>query len=188
MHHATIARLAGSGVFNARERRIQLCNCSELGDAMPEQTDPARRATERAHEVHKEFVFQSKAASVESGHSALRTIMLLNGGAVVAILGFICVLADKNKLSTNDLHTVADSLRWFAFGIFCAAAAVAAAFLANCSAAIGKAAKPLDSVHRYVHDCPTSNWCNVFKNVCVVIAISFGVVTVVALGTGAGSV
>ena len=155
---------------------------------MPEQTDAARRAAERAHEVHKEFVFQSNAASVESAHSALRTIMLINGGAVVAILGFICVVADKNKLSTNDLHAIADCLRWFAFGIFCAAVAFGAAFLVNCSTALGNAAKPLDLVPPYVHDCPTSNWCNVFRNLCAVSAILFGGVAILAFGTGAGSI
>jgi hypothetical protein len=159
-----------------------------LGDTMPEQTDLARGAAERAHGVHKTFVLQSNTASVESAHSVLRTIMLINGGAVVAILGFICVVADKHKLSTNDLHAIAGSLRWFAFGVFCTAVAFGAAFLTNCSTALGNAAKPLDWIHPYVHDCPTSNWCNVFRNVCAVSAILFGVVAIVAFGTGAGSI
>jgi hypothetical protein len=159
-----------------------------LTDPMPKRADPDRRAAERAHEVHKEFVFQSNAASVENGQSALRTITLINGGAVIALLGFIGVLADKNKLSADNLLAVADSLLWFARGIFCTAVAFGAAFLVNYSTAIGNAAKPLDWVHPYVHECSKSRWCNAFANFGTVVAILSGFVAVLAFGMGAGSI
>jgi len=160
---------------------------------MLEQTDLDRTAAERAqaeraHDVQKEFVFRSNAASIESGHSVLRAIALINGGAVIVLLGFIGVLADKNKLSADDLHAVADSLLWFARGIFCTAVASGAAFLVNYSTAIGHAAKPQDLVHPYVHVCPTSRWCNAIANFGAVVAIFAGLLAVLAFGAGAGSI
>ena len=52
---------------------------------------------ERTHDKLDNFIERSSEAAIKSGQLALRTVTLINGGAVIAVLGFISALASKDR-------------------------------------------------------------------------------------------
>ena len=75
-----------------------------------------------------------EAAAVDSAHLALKSLLLLNGGACVALLGFLATVIDKAPLSDGSGHLIrasVDSLGFFAWGAGFAVLAAGAAYLTN---------------------------------------------------------
>jgi hypothetical protein len=70
-------------------------------------------------------------ASVTSGAAAIRTVLLINGGAAGAILAFIGGMASQGRISVVDINNIANGLTSFGFGVFTAALAMALGYLAN---------------------------------------------------------
>ena len=64
------------------------------------------------------------------GQSALKSIMLINGGASVALLAFISNLA-TNASAKLPIPPFAESLRYFVIGVFLASAAFATTYLSQ---------------------------------------------------------
>jgi hypothetical protein len=56
-------------------------------------------------------------AAIKAGDVALRSGMLINGGAAVSVLAFIGGLATKDLITMQQLSKVADSLEIFAIGV-----------------------------------------------------------------------
>lgn len=55
-------------------------------------------------------------AAIKAAEAALRSGLLINGGAALSILAFMGSLASREKVPLSQLSPVADSLRFFAFG------------------------------------------------------------------------
>ena len=91
--------------------------------------DLDRKAAERAHENLTEFTRQNYEAAFKSGQLALRTVVLVNGGAAVAVLFFLSAIA--SKVSVAQISIVAASLIWFVAGITCGLIALTCAYLTN---------------------------------------------------------
>ena len=64
------------------------------------------------------------------GQSALKSIMLINGGASVALLAFISNLA-TNTSAKLQIPPFAESLRYFVIGVFLSSAAFAPTYLSQ---------------------------------------------------------
>lgn len=64
------------------------------------------------------------------GQSTLKSMMLINGGAAVALLAFLGNLITRSGYSAN-VHTFADSMGMFVFGVFLAAVAFATSYLSQ---------------------------------------------------------
>jgi hypothetical protein len=90
-----------------------------------------RRDAERAHDRNDQIRKQHSEAAVSSGQTALRTAVLVNGGAAAASLAFVGGLVSQGRLSIDHIAPVANSLAWFAWGVFFAVAGMGAAYLAN---------------------------------------------------------
>jgi hypothetical protein len=65
--------------------------------------DLNRKAAERAHEDLTEFTRQNFQAAFQSGQIALRTLILVNGGAAVAVLFFLSTVAAKVSVAHPSL-------------------------------------------------------------------------------------
>jgi len=91
--------------------------------------DPDRKAAQRAHENLTEFTRQNFEAAFKSGQIALRSVVLVNGGAAVAVLFFLGVIA--TKVSVAQMSLVASSLIWFVAGITCGLIGLTSAYLTN---------------------------------------------------------
>ncbi len=75
-------------------------------------------------EESNEFFHRSNAAAIESASLALKTLIALNGGAILSLLTFIGSNPDKHR------H-IASALMYFASGIIAAAISVLSAYPAN---------------------------------------------------------
>lgn len=91
--------------------------------------EPDRKAASRAHESLTEFTRQNYEAAFRSGQIALRTVVLVNGGAAIAILFFLGTIA--GRVTVAQISVVAHSLVWFVAGITCGLLALTCGYLTN---------------------------------------------------------
>jgi hypothetical protein len=75
------------------------------------------RNFERAYQQHQTFLVEVNRALVESGNLALRMVILINGGAAVAVLAFIGGMASQGKLSIEQMRELTSNLIWFTSGV-----------------------------------------------------------------------
>lgn len=92
---------------------------------------------ERAHDMRNTFIQTANDATIKSAENAVRTLVLINSGAAVAILGFVGALVSKDTCRIQQLVGVADSLLWFAFGVVSSTAAAFCAYFAHYTTAAG---------------------------------------------------
>jgi hypothetical protein len=71
-----------------------------------------------------EFFQKTREATFKSLDSLLKTIILVNGGSAVAVLGFVGTLAAQNKVQLGQLSSVANAIVIFAFGVVAAICAM----------------------------------------------------------------
>jgi hypothetical protein len=93
----------------------------------------AQRAHDRISELHRTY-FEAASKSAEL---AVKTSVLVNGGAAVAVLGFLGVLLQKETISPKQVADVSASLIWFASGVGAGIVALAFIYLMNYSSAGG---------------------------------------------------
>jgi len=76
---------------------------------------------ELANDAHKKFwemQLRISQSTVDAGTITLRTLVLVNGGAVIAMLAFLANIADLDQPDIFD--GVIEALALFAFGVFAA--------------------------------------------------------------------
>jgi branched-subunit amino acid permease len=116
---------------------------------------------ERQHDKLDTFLQAANDATIKSAENAVRTLALINSGAVVAILGFIGALVSKDTERTQQIVGILDSLCWFAFGVAASAGAACCAFLTHYTTSAGVSSKAKTWTHPYVDDTMKSrrwNW------------------------------
>lgn len=117
--------------------------------------DLNRKTAERAHENLTEFIRQNFQAAFQSGQVALRTVVLVNGGAAVAVLFFLSTVAAR--VTVAQIAVVAAPLVWFVAGISCGLLALTCAYLTNLlDASVGTSLSqtweyPYNQPGRYTH-------------------------------------
>jgi hypothetical protein len=76
-----------------------------------------------------EFHRSLNEAAIKGAETALRSALLINGGAAISVLAFIGGLAMQSRIRLDQLHAVAHSLVLFAFGVVAAVVAMVLASL-----------------------------------------------------------
>ena len=113
--------------------------CSEVhfGVSMTDDQEYTREYAARLHERHRQVVENTSSLAAESGIAAVKALLLLNGGASVALLAFSATVAtSENPLI--EPSRVFDALALFAIGSALAVAAACGTYLTNyCYAASG---------------------------------------------------
>jgi len=96
----------------------------------PAEVEGAAASTQkRPAEVDPETKYQTV---VESGHHALRALLTINGGAIIAFLTFIGHLWDKDRLPPPaSVSLLATALEILVMGTFLTVLAYGAIFLTN---------------------------------------------------------
>ena len=94
------------------------------------------RDAERIHALSEAYLKLANEAAVKYAESTVKAIMLINGGASVSLLAFICGLAAQGNVQLRGgLSLFTNSLMWFSSGVLSAAiTAVLAYSAAYCSA------------------------------------------------------
>lgn len=141
------------------------------------QAEQKQRLAEREHDRNAENGVKQVLAAIEAGHHALRAILLINGGAAVALLAFIGAIASKEGVSS--VADLAASIQWFAFGVAATAAAIGMTYLVNHCYALSMRTMEHSWEHPYVKDTPKSERWERFGEVLNVMVI---LVALAALG------
>jgi hypothetical protein len=88
-----------------------------------------RTAAQRAHDALTRFTRQNKEAAFRSGELALRAVVLVNGGAIIAVFFFLGSIA--TKATAAQMSVTAQSLIWFTAGITSGLIAQVSAYLTD---------------------------------------------------------
>jgi len=83
----------------------------------------------RRHDENRAYITWSNESAVSLVQSTLKGLLLVNGGAVVALLGFAASIVDDQQQSFLAVATLTQPLRMFAFGVGTAISALALAYI-----------------------------------------------------------
>ena len=134
------------------------------------------RAAERVHDQRTELGRQLTEATMRDAQAVIRIVLLLNGGAAIAVLAFAGSLASKASYPPQQLGGVISNSVWFLLGALSTAFAAAFAYLTNgCYAATWASTAPVWD-HPYLDVTKKSKW---YRRAAFVFHI-LAVVTVVA--------
>ena len=116
-----------------------------------------RRDAERAHDREAEFFTAQNKATIDTGQLALRTSILVNGGAAIAMLAFIGHLVGEDKIKSEQIRDITSSLIWFAIGVACALVALGCTYFSSYSIAKLSHSRTRSWTHPFVsEDSPSS--------------------------------
>jgi hypothetical protein len=90
-----------------------------------------REDFQRSSEWHISHVDKSNEAAIKAADGALRAGLLINGGAAVSVLAFIGSLANKALIAIPQLSGVANSLKFFAYGVAAAVVGLGLSYLTH---------------------------------------------------------
>ncbi len=68
---------------------------------------------------------------METANLTLRTLVVVDGGAAIAVLAFLGGVAAKEKVDFAQVGLVAGTIKWFAFGVALAVFGIALSYLTN---------------------------------------------------------
>jgi len=132
------------------------------------------RRGERAHDSASDFAAKANVAAIENGNLAMRTAVLINGGAVVTVLAFIGALASREKVTGQHLIQLASTLVYFAFGVVAATVAMGFAYATNYCIAGQLWSHERKWEHPYVVPTPRSRawwWVAIIFHVLAILAV-----------------
>ncbi|WP_113499209.1 hypothetical protein [Brucella sp. NBRC 12953] len=115
---------------------------------MEDQHYWAKRAFDRNDQLHDELL----KAALDSARDALKAALLLNGGACIALLGFLASITSKEatRASLMLLAPAKFGLTWFAAGAFLAAFGSGLAYICNSLYSGAAAEKDKRFSHPYI--------------------------------------
>ena len=141
--------------------------------------EQAAQAAQRAHDRSEAFARQVNEAAINGANLAVRMVLLINGGAAVALLTFVGGIPSEQK------RAVAATLDWFAWGVAAAVAALACAYFTNHGLAVQERSKTWTDKPPYVIAGPnTKGWSNfvlVFRFLAIVAGIGSLILFVVGM-------
>jgi hypothetical protein len=112
-----------------------------------------RQAADRAHDKSRERFNHVNEAAIKGANLALLMVLLINGGAAIALLTFI------RDLPANQKGAVAGTLVWFTWGVATAMLALAFAYFTNYAMAQAEGSKTWQDEPPYVVDgTATASW------------------------------
>jgi hypothetical protein len=86
-------------------------------------------ATEMAKEIWTQQAVEEMRAVISMGQSALKSAMLVNGGAAIALLGFLATVWSSGKV--DDVSIFASAMFVFVLGVLSACVALGFAYAAQ---------------------------------------------------------
>lgn len=115
------------------------------------------RAAERAHDQATKAFQQLNEATMRDAQAAIRIMLVVNGGAAIAVLAFVGSLLSKGY-SIPQVSGIISILRWFVFGVTATPFAALFAYLTNFCYAGSLASRTRTWDHPYFQTTTSSNW------------------------------
>lgn len=154
---------------------------------MTDEDKVRREDALRAHDSIMERVKDNNRAAIEGANIALKGLVGVNGGAVIALLGFIATLASSEEGRSLSVQALVQPLTYFAWGVVLAIGASIAAYLTNFS--YGSAGvRLLTWEHPYSQDTGGSKFWTAFGILSHIIGLGATVASAVAMMCGVYSV
>jgi hypothetical protein len=116
--------------------------------------DLLREDAHRAHDNSVAFHTYTNQAAVESSNIALKTLIVINGGAAIAVLTFLGGVASKEKIEFATVAPVAYTIRYFAWGVALTMAGMAFSYLTHYFMAGVEGSRVKTYTHPYIVDGP----------------------------------
>jgi hypothetical protein len=116
--------------------------------------DLLREEAHRAHDNSTAFHTYVNQATMESANIALKTLIVINGGAAIAVLTFLGGVASKDKIDFASVAPVAMTIQYFAIGVALTLAAMAFSYLTNYLMVGIENSRHKTYTHPYVTDGP----------------------------------
>lgn len=140
------------------------------------QHELKRDDAKRAHDANRDFHTYVNKGTVDTANLTLRTLVVINGGAAIAVLTFLGGLAGKEKTGFAHVGAVAGTIKWFAFGVALAVFGIALAYLTNFANAGIASSQVSGWEHPFVADGPSTKlWRRtnrLFHVIAIVVAIA----------------
>src|SRR5215471_11785114 len=137
-----------------------------------------RAIAEQAHDRVFKTANMLNEASVNGGNLALRMVLLINGGAAVALLSFM------NALPKEQKQAIAGALAWLAWGVVAAALALGMAYFTNRCAAGAQLSRQTQYQAPYVVPGPRTAMWTRFYWAFHILAVLFGLTSLVLFVVG----
>ena len=119
--------------------------------------EQTRAIAERAHDRVIKSGDKLNEAAVNGGNLALRMVLLINGGAAIALLSFM------NALPKDQRQAIASALAWLAWGVAAAALALGLAYFTNrCGAGIEHSKTFQYNAPYVIHGPRTAMWSRLY--------------------------
>jgi sulfite exporter TauE/SafE len=112
----------------------------------------SRQDALRVHDRSRRYSEATNEAVVKAGEVAIRTAMLVNGGAAVSVLAFIGALVRQDGVTVREVAGVSGSLLWFAGGVAAAVLALALSYFTNFCYGRSEISKIFTFEHPYIID------------------------------------
>jgi hypothetical protein len=137
-----------------------------------------RRDAERAHDQASDFSMKINQAAMDSGNIALRTGVLINGGAALSVLAFVGGLIAQGKIAIGPaLVEIASALVWFAIGVAAATLAMGFAYFTNFCIAGHSSRMERSWDHPYLKETPFSKKWQCAAYTFQIVAVVLGFIT-----------
>jgi hypothetical protein len=137
--------------------------------------DLKRDDAKRAHDTNRDFHSNVNQEAIGASNLTLRTLVIINGGAAIAVLTFLGGVAAKDKVDFEQVSSVAGTIKWFAFGVALAVLGMALSYLTHYATASISTSRVNNWEHPYVVDGPkTKGWrrtTGAFHVAAIVVAI-----------------
>ena len=147
--------------------------------------DQNMRAAEQAHQRNFDFAMKLNESVINNSNIALRTALIINGGAAIALLSFIGSLHTNDPAAPNrDYSHLTAPLLWFAWGVALAGGAIALAYFTNYSILSSAVRKDVNYEHPYVHSNKVSKRWLIGGYLCQGLAIITGISSLVVFVVG----
>jgi hypothetical protein len=152
-------------------------------EPQPGRVDHSYAIANRIHDQSWEYSQKLTEAAINNGNAAIRIILLINGGAALALLAFVGSLISSDGSFASKLPALTTPLLWFAGGAALCAVTMVFAYLTNTFYACGSRSMPRRYDHPFVFNTPQSDrwywwakWCQYLAFAVTIFALVFYIV------------
>ena len=141
----------------------------------------------RAHEENRQMQTDARKAAIDSANVAIRALLLVNGGAVVALLAFIGAM-EAGQSDAVSIDPLVKPVWFFAIGTGLSATISASAYFVNVFDSDILSSVKLTWQHPYVEKKPVARWLSRLRTVAFCMAVLCAVGSLVFFFVGVSSV
>jgi hypothetical protein len=143
-----------------------------------------REDVARAQDQLNQFNLATNEATIKSSELALRTAVLINGGAAISVLAFIGGLVGQGRIGIGQLDGIAASLTRFALGVASATAGMGLSYATHYLTQATQASHKMTSEPPFIEPAPMTKWWKLARHSVHIFAIAAGIASLILFIVG----